>query len=181
MINLDRTSSNNLMLDIETLGVNFNSAVIQIAMIRFDFNRNIYSHFVGNLEYKSQLSKGLITEEKTINWWKEQNTEILKDILSESSDTLEVLNTLDKYIQPNDTIWSSGNFDVPILANLYKAFGKEVPWRYYNALDIRVLTKLANINIRTDYNYMKEKTHNALDDCKFQINYCCDAIDILEK
>lgn len=46
--------------------------------------------------------------------------------------------------------------------------------RHKDARDIRTLVNLSGIDLKT-YDWNK-KTHNALDDCKFQVTYCVDAM-----
>ena len=93
--------------------------------------------------------------------------------------TSEKLKELQSYINNNDIIWCHATFDIPILANLFNTFNIHIPWGYKNIRDIRTLTDLAQLDL-TQYNWLQEKTHDAIDDCKFQIKYCCDAYNKLK-
>ncbi len=67
------------------------------------------------------------------------------------------------------TVWSHATFDFPIVSNAYKVCNLNLPFHYRTARDIRTLVDLSNL----DYNKEKEdKTHNALEDCLYQVKYC---------
>lgn len=169
----------NIMIDIETLGLDYNSVVIQIAAVKFDWDGSIIEIFDRKLNHKEQLEKGCTVNQSTVDWWKKQNTEILKDILEKAEPTENVLRDFCSFISKRDIIWSSANFDIPILTHILSKYGMQTPWYYWDCKDVRTLSWMANINPKLDYAYSKEKTHNAVDDCKFQIKYCCDAMEIL--
>lgn len=171
--------SENIMIDIETLGLDYNSVVIQIAAAKFDWDGTIKEVFDRKLNHKEQIDKGCIVNESTIDWWKNQNKEILKNILEHAEPTENALRDFCSFISKRDIIWSSANFDIPILTNLLAKYGLPTPWYYWDCKDVRTLTYLANINPKTDYNYSQGKTHDALDDVKFQVRYCTDAFKIL--
>jgi len=170
-----------IMLDIETLGNTMNSIVIQVAMIRFDRETgNIGESLAIRLDGKQQEDLGLIHTQDTIDWWKRTNLELFKQLLTENVISVEDgLNQISMFIKPTDLIWCHANFDIPLLCSVYQAANKKTPWGYKNVRDIRTLTDLANLDLR-QYNWNAEKTHDALDDCRFQIKYCVDAIKRLK-
>lgn len=166
---------NNIMLDIETLGTSTDSIVIQVAMVKFDRNGNIGESLSVNLNRDEQLRLGLGYSQSTLDWWNRTNPDLLKSLLTENvNDLAEGLAKISGFIGRNDYLWCHATFDAPILNNLFEAVGMKAPWGYKNVRDIRTLVDLTNLNLN-DYNWTAEKTHDALDDCKFQIKYCCDA------
>jgi hypothetical protein len=66
----------------------------------------------------------------------------------------------------NVRLWSQGNFDWPILANFLKAYGYEVPWAYWEVMDLRTLrAAFPNAGSTLPPNPHK---HHALEDAKYQ-------------
>ena len=169
----------NVMVDIETLGTNFNTVVLQITMVKFDWNKVINDRITINLSTEEQLLKGRTVDSATIMWWREQNKEIFESCITQQKRPLEALNILKNFIDyNNDIIWSHATFDMPIITSLFNDFDVRVPWKYTNTRDIRTLVDLSGINL-SNYNW-KKKTHNSNDDCEFQIDYCCDAYSLIK-
>lgn len=166
---------NNIMLDIETTANSNTAAVIQIAMIRFDWNGNIGDSLVLRLNLDEQLKVGLDANSSTLAWWANTNPQLFNSLLTENVESVKTaLSKFCKFVTFEDHIWCHASFDLPIVNNLLHKFGFKTPWSYMKHRDIRTLVDLSGINL-ADYNWAKEKTHDALDDCRFQIKYCCDA------
>lgn len=55
------------------------------------------------------------------------------------------------------------------------ACGVEVPWKYFEPVDVRTLVdlgkRLFDFDPKKTIKFEGDK-HNAIDDCKFQIKYC---------
>ena len=168
----------NIMMDIETLGTNFNAVVLQITMVKFNWDKSITSRITVNISIEEQLIKGRTIDESTVNWWKEQKSDVFESCIKEQKKPLEALNELKRFVNYDDVVWSHATFDAPIVASLFNDFGIRVPWKYTNARDIRTLIDMSEINLN-DYNWEK-KTHNSNDDCEFQIDYCCDAYNSIK-
>lgn len=167
---------NNIMLDIETLGTASNSIVLQVAMVRFDKEGNIGDSLSINLNTEEQFKKGLIKEDSTIEWWNTTNKVLFKKLLTENVISVEEgLNKINNFINKTDYIWAHASFDIPILDSLFRAFSMKPNWYYMNHRDLRTLVSLSGLYLK-NYNWKSEKTHDALDDCKFQIKYCTDGL-----
>lgn len=171
-----------VMLDLETLGNKPNSAIIQIAAI--DFNKStgeILHEFKINVDIDSNLEYRLHVDGDTVKWWLNQSDEARSSIMEHGYDldiAIKSFIQFIKNIQPdreNVYIWTHASFDEPILRNaMYKVGAKNVPWSYRNVRDLRTLVDLAQIDPKT---YKQQGTaHDALDDCKFQIQYTVDAL-----
>ena len=96
--------------------------------------------------------------------------------LSNQTDLQAALDALRKfYKEEKDTlVWAHATFDFPILANAYNAIKQGFAFPYRNLRDIRTLIDLSKL----DYKKGKAgdlKTHNALEDCRFQVIYCTEA------
>lgn len=164
----------NIMLDIETLGTAYNAVVLQISMVKFDWNKKIIDNLSLNLQIEPQLIKGRTITQSTIDWWKTQNVEVFKTCIVNQMEPTQVLNRIKEFIKYEDIIWCHTTFDIVILNSLFNDYEMRTPYPYKNARDIRTLVDISNINLN-DYDWEHNKTHNSLDDCMFQIDYCCDA------
>ena len=172
---------NNVMLDIETLGTSCNSAIIQIALIRFSDSGEMGDMLSIKVDYNEQLQMGAEQSKETLEWWKQTNLKLFES-LTTGDDILSVRDALYKvtaFITKQDRIWSHSYFDASILSNLYRLANIQVPWVYKKIRDIRTLTDIANIDLGK-FDWKEEKTHDSLDDCKFQIKYCSTALQLIK-
>lgn len=171
---------NNIMLDIETLGTSCNSAVIQVSMVRFNEAGEMGETLSIKIDANEQIQMGAESSEETITWWKNTNTALFES-LTTGDDVLSVKDALNKitaFVYASDKIWSHSYFDATILSNLYRLAKIQVPWDYKKIRDIRTLTDLSNIDL-SKFDWQKEKTHDSLDDCRFQIKYCSYALQLI--
>lgn len=168
-----------LMIDIETMGTGNNPAMIQIAGVFFDRKTGqTFDEFERCIDLDDCTDHGFETTESTKQWWLEQNPEVLKDILSRGDPVKKVMEKYSSFACHEDVfVWSHATFDFVIVQHYLTRFKlKYMPYR--NARDIRTLVDLSGIDL-DKYDWSKGKTHNALDDCKFQIQYCVDAIRMI--
>lgn len=172
----------NLMIDIETMSTLPNAAVIQIGACSFD-NRSgeILSEILLNIDLNDSIRRGFKTDPKTEAWWRSQDQNILKGILENALPVADAMEKFSAFLKKNTIfrstpIWSHATFDFPRVQNyLNAAF---LPGMNYKmAYDIRTLTGLSDLNLNA-YDW-SNKTHNALDDCRFQVKYCTDALNRL--
>lgn len=171
---------NKIMLDIETTGNIANTAIIQLSMVRFDEDGNIGDFIHINIDAEEQYKLGAQYTQSTLDWWQQTNKELFESITTENVHSVnEALDIIDSFVTQYDYIWCHATFDMPVLDNLYHLVGRKRPYKYTKVRDIRTIVELAKINLST-YNWNKEKTHDSLDDCKFQIKYTTAAMKVLK-
>lgn len=161
---------NNVMIDLETMGINGNAAIIAIGAVAFDFEGNLGSEFYEVIDLESSVLNGGIIDASTVLWWMKQSDEARKEFERKSRDEYEVLNELTYYLgQFEDVkIWGNGaSFDNTILANAYRRNGYKVPWKYYNDRCYRTMKNLA-LHIKMERSGVH---HNALDDAISQAKH----------
>lgn len=165
-----------LMLDIETLGTRPTSVICQLGACYFDRQTGeIREKFLQNIEIGSALMAGLTIDQSTVDWWKEQDEQTWHTGLVDIWSVLQLFSDFCKGVK---SIWSHATFDVPIVQNAYQMCSIKLPWHYRAAKDIRTLVDLTNPEFKPD----KElKTHNALDDCLYQVKYCVGCFNKLRK
>lgn len=165
-----------LMLDLETLGCQHDAAIIQIGACFFDdITGEISSTFLENVLLKSSLDCGLTVDASTIEWWMKQEKLAINSVLSlPRSYLVDVLVRYKLFAEPATKVWCHSTFDFIILMNAYKKCRLDEPHKYYICRDLRTLGDLANT---TKQKFKREGIHhNALDDCKFQVQYCVEAL-----
>jgi DNA polymerase III epsilon subunit-like protein len=172
------TEFKNIMIDLETMGNRSNSVIVSIAAVPFNLETGEISnnHFYERVDFQSCLDIGLKVQASTILWWMQQNEEARKEICKPAQQIFKVLHKLESFFNEqiiDAQVWGNGaRFDLGLLQDAYHACGYDkLPWKFRNERDVRTLLSLAP--------HIKEQTpnfgtaHNAVDDCIFQINYCC--------
>lgn len=167
-----------LMVDIETLGSNLDPVIIQIGACYFDrLTGEIGRKFCGNILIQEGIDLGFKVEGKTIEFWLNQaNRSFLKD----PRPLGEVLVDFKRFCYDSvDRAWAHATFDFPILANAYKVLKIEMPFPYKAMRDIRTLIDLSGVD--RPVSTTDPKTHDALDDCIYQVGYCTLCFQELER
>lgn len=176
----------NVMLDLEAMGTGADAAVIQIGATYFNFSGATEKTFLINVDLSDELREGFKTNGSTILWWLEQSDAARKSIL-ESDEILPSRNSwrkLNNFLGNADQIWSHATFDFVIAMNHIRGFFGESSFSYRTARDIRTLVDLSGLDLKQwcidNPRDSKNIAHNALDDCYYQIQYCCDAMSVLK-
>lgn len=161
-----------IMIDIETLGYRSTSVIISIAATKFNLDDDNTEDFFVNLNPKGMTEKGLTIDQSTIDWWKNQKPEVLKQSLK---DSIDYKTALEKFVDfcsdmQYKKFWCNGaSFDFPIIENSLHVFGMSDPWKYYNLADLRTVLYIADFNTKNAKRI--GSYHNALDDVKTQISW----------
>lgn len=158
------------MIDIETLGAQNDTVVLTIGGVKFDPNNisETYSEFYYRLDADEQMERGRTADESTLNWWAQQDPEVMEEALGEGNrtDVNEMLNDLRKWVVGVEAIWCQGStFDVPILENLHQQYGHHVPWPFWRIRDSRTLFQIMPEDPKKKIQF---NAHHALDDCRVQ-------------
>ena len=162
----------NVMVDLETMGVNDKAAIIAIGAVPFDFEGNIGPTFYKTIDLADSVAHGGVMDPSTVLWWMRQSDEARKEFDRPGNYEIESLidftNYLDLNFSEDVKVWGNGaSFDNVILANAYKRNGEDVPWKYYNDRCYRTMKNLAP-HIKME----REGTHhNALADAISQAKH----------
>lgn len=173
----------NLMIDLETLGVCADSVVIEIGAVPFSFNGEIGSEFQIYPKVQEQISNRKV-EWSSIKFWMSQNFDVRNNQIHahRDFDLFESLNILTRFcagnMNPNFNVWGNG-FDIPLLNQAYSSFGLKTPWSYKKIMDCRTISWLSKISVKKFENESDVK-HSAVSDCKFQIRFVVDSYRILK-
>jgi hypothetical protein len=174
---------NNVMLDIETLSVSKNAAIISIGAVFFNpATGELGNEFYQTITRASCEAQGFDVDGDTLQWWSEQSLEARAVLWCEKATHIVLaLDAFNRWILENtiDTkhieIWGNGaSFDCGILDNAFGRCNISRPWRYANERDVRTIVSLGRnlLNIDPKYDFPFVGTaHNALADAKHQAAY----------
>ena len=161
----------NIMLDLETMGVTANSAIVSIGAVEFDKDMGIINRFYETIDLQSCIEKGFDIDGKTIQWWMKQSDEARKEIFKSKSISIkEALQKFKAWLGcDNLQIWGNGSdFDNTILINAFQKFKVMAPWKYTSNRCYRTL----RYSFPTLENIKRQGTHhNAVDDAEYQAKY----------
>lgn len=161
----------NITFDLETLGNNFNSPIIQIGAVKFTDKGEILDTFIRNINIEKLKRYDFTMDYSTIKWWFSQPKEAIDSVINVEDgidlrmalrDYTEWIGALGDYVY-----WSHATFDPPILKNAFDKVGLPYTIPFRAQRDIRTLTHfVGKIDVER-----KGVHHNALDDCLFQVEY----------
>ena len=172
---------NNLMLDIETLGVSMDAPLISIGAVFFEpLTGKCGDEFYRVITLSSALENSFV-DPKTLQWWMIQS-DSARAVFNDPSavDLHEALQEFSLFVRSrsNDDVqvWGNGaSFDNAILAAVYRKHAQNIPWRFRNDRDVRTIVELAkslkNIDVRANFSINVTDAHHALRDSKFQVAY----------
>jgi hypothetical protein len=159
----------NVMIDLETLSTKGNAVILSIGAVKFTDTEILDTFYVVlNTDYAEE--KGLVTDDSTIQWWKEQGPEARAAIFdAPKTDYLEGLYQLNEWYKIDLPTWgNSAVFDNVILRNSFDAYGVRCPWTYRSDRCYRTLRhEYGNIAFPP---FVGVK-HNALDDAVAQVKH----------
>lgn len=173
-----------LMVDIEALG----SVVTQIGACTFDRDTGeVFETFLENLTVAPQLDAGLEIHLGAVNFWLNEakaGSELTwRDNQHHPAQVLQWLNifvggaTEDTGLRG---VWSHATYDMPQLARLYRTFNINRGWKFRKERDIRTLVDLSRVSLK-EVEHKHDKSHDALEDCLYQVEYCAAAFKELNK
>lgn len=185
-----------LMLDLETLGICDDPVITQISAIAFSLETGAQlDTFNERIGTRNSLVKGFKVDGSTIEWWSKQSEKVynevfiaaftsdikIEDVLHRFTNWINnVKSTYGRDYKTNINVWGNGALaDNKWIRQAYKLCGMEVPWHYTEDRDVRTLVDLGRRTFNYDYKNVvfEGEVHNAIDDCKHQIKYCCEVYD----
>ena len=166
-----------VMLDLETMGNKSNTAIISIGAVEFNIDTGeTGDEFYTRVDLQSCLDIGLKINASTVYWWLTQNEKARQEVAKGGENikiALEAFNDWFKKLGDKVKIWGNGaRFDIGILEDAYVACGyQKMPWHFRAEMDLRTLVAFAPEIKKETMNNFKGVEHDAVDDCKAQIEY----------
>ena len=158
-----------IMLDCETLSTDHSAVVLSLGAVKFNaFTlQSPFEDFYMRLDADDQIEKGRHVSESTMEWWSKQPEDIQEEALGpqDRRSVVDTLNAFNKFLVGADKIWCQGpHFDITILETLYKQYGINTNWQYYQVMDSRTIFGV--LGDPRDRN--RASLHNAVEDCRSQ-------------
>lgn len=166
-----------IMLDLETMGFESNSAIVSIGVVAFDPENDLLGEtFYINVDLTSCLDYGLSVSGETIIWWLKQSSGARESLFENPLPLKDALVMFGEFVQKfeNPKIWGNGiGFDNEIMKNAYKAVGLERPWGYRDDRDLRTLIDIGKSIAGNQPSEIVGTKHNSLDDAISQAKIVC--------
>jgi len=174
-----------LMIDLETLGSDYGAVITQIGACYFDRKSGeIGDTFLVNIDPKTATRLGFKIEPETVEWWFTQPN---KTWLKEPRVPLpQALDQYREFSKKAKYVWSHATFDFSMLLDACFRLGRKPLNHYSSTRDIRTLMDLCR-DVTGDNKISKkddeypEDAHDALADCKRQVQYCVEAMNMMRK
>lgn len=177
------------MFDIETLGIQSDTAILSFACIYFDPTKK-YTHdelvdsaFFAKLDVSDQISRLKRTiSESTLSWWKTQSADVKSTSFTPKITDLKAEDAIEKWKEwtaqfPNNktcTVWARGNLDQMAIGSLEDACKLQTLFHFGRWRDVRTAIDLLT-GSSTGYcdieGFDKNKVikHNPIHDCASDI------------
>ena len=169
---------NNLMVDLETLGDNL---VVQIGACYFDWDGNIGDKLLLNISIRDSLrfnNKIKIDASNLLFWFKNFDKVSWLEHIMPMTKAFQLFTDF-CHKNKRAKVWSH-YYDIMVLGNVYNIILKrKIPFYYRNWREIRTLVDLSGLK-KEKKKGEDSKTHNALDDCLYQVKYCVEAYNKLK-
>ena len=160
------------MIDLETLDLKPSSKIVSIGAVLFDPRQSkLGDTFYMELDHKEQ--KDRTSDPSTITWWKGQPPEVRKS-LKGTEHLKDMLEDLEFFLPADVKVWGNGSiFDIAILEDAYRSWELEVPWKFWNVLDMRTIKAVYEAGRGGFSRACGGTKHNALDDAVHQAESVC--------
>ena len=166
----------NIMLDIETMGVSGNAAIMAIGACYFDPSTGE----IGDTFHEQvDISSNGQIDASTVLWWMKQSDEARSKFYNNhKADHLNtVLIKFASFVKTGCQVWGNGiAFDNVIIRNAFEhpsSRAGATPWKFWNDRDVRTMVELGQaigLDPKRDFPFEGVK-HDALADAIHQAKY----------
>ena len=163
-----------VMIDLETMGINSDAAIVSIGAVEFDIKEGKLGRtFYNPVSLSSAREAGGSISTDTFLWWLQQSDAARAELTGKGQDIKDVLTWFTEWLAPiysrrSVNIWGNGAaFDNVILASAYTRLGMQVPWNFRSDRCYRTVKNLyPEIPFESP-----EIAHNSLSDAKAQAEH----------
>lgn len=171
---------NNVMIDLETMGVGVHAPLFQIGAVTFGA-AGVVDEFKVNVDLVEVL---LLTNKEvqydTVDWWRQQELPNREDVTRLDDALREFSSWMESLTHQNSAIWAnSPSFDCVILADHYHQVGRSAPWSYKQERDMRTLIDIKDPDHKLKP-VMDGTVHDALDDARYQAEWVRKILYVVE-
>lgn len=168
---------NDLMIDLETMGLPPTGAIIGLGACFFDVQKEeIGPTFYRAVNLATAMKAGMTVDASTVMWWMGQSQEARDAVRFSAYDLATVLDEFTAFIEEHSRVedvrpWgNSSTFDLTIVSTACRLTGRKQPWYFTNERDFRTVR---NMYPQVEYNPDDKGTeaHNAKADAIFQAKH----------
>lgn len=171
----ERDSPPHLMIDIETLALTPDAAILSVAAVWFDPRGDGYGEdfFYDVVTLQSNADSSRVIDPATVTWWMQQSDDARSVFSAHGQPLRSVLSELRVFVEQRNCalqtrVWAMGpSFDLTVLEDAYRDCGISRPWRYDAHRDVRTVFDLSDLD-RASVPQVGTG-HNALDDARWQV------------
>jgi hypothetical protein len=176
--------ADNLMIDIEAIGIRPGSVVTSVGACMFNLSTGeVEDVFKVNIDISSSIKYGLKVDGKTLGFWFSQSKEAQDAMLKDPVPLPEACKGLIKFCQSHhvDLAWANGApYDFPMIEAVFDSCGAWFPILHKKVMCMRPLRALVGYKAPPEYfDEGKWMHHDALDDCRRQVQMLHDMVMIL--
>ena len=174
----------NIALDLETLSLREDAAIIQIGACIPKFDRihlpvSVNHEFEATIKYEEALHSEFHKDNETMEWWEKQDAHTRAYVFSGQESYDEAFEHFVYWISSikadgaDVAIWGNGSdFDNRLLHYSLSSFGYNDTWNFRNNRDLRTLKQLFPVEVplglQSIYTENSETKHTALGDARYE-------------
>lgn len=173
----------NVMIDIETMSIRHDAAILSIGACVFDVDEcKITDEFYQNIDLTSCIQLGLKTDRSTFAWWSKQENKQAWDSLKKNTTSIQrAISGFNEWcisLKEEVAPWSNpSTFDIVILQNAFNECYTAYPWKFYNISCYRTLRRLFPSILTPRVGMLR---HNALYDARYQAMHIMNVLRALK-
>lgn len=164
-----------VMIDIETLATSDDATILEIGVVCFDLEGRKFGP-CDSWQLDSLAQEDRLIDPVTVRWWLDPaRAEAFSELTGKSGlpELWHGLNELSAFLGRHLTeggeVWAKGDFDLRILGHAFVAEGVAMPWKYFQARELRSVLKWMGVAGG------KTTAHRAEEDAKEQVRLLWDA------
>lgn len=145
-------SATEVMVDIETLGTDPNSVILSVGAVAFKGDDPKVDSFYQVLNIQDQINVGRQVSQSTLLWWMRQNQTardaVFSHKLTRYNPAIFILEFIGWYeeIKPKAVWAKSPSFDLVMLEDMFRDFGCDAPWKFWDHRDVRTIVVEAGLD-----------------------------------
>ena len=173
-----------IMLDLEAMDTMPTAAIVAIGAVQCDLTTGeLGDTFYRVVDLAYQEAMGFSVSASTVYWWMEQSEQARAAICEENKIGIgPMCNEFEAWLLSIDDsgqklrLWGNGaSYDNAVIRYAFHQCGNDMPIEFWNDRDMRTILGFYPKNLQAIYrknNLRKGGHHNAMEDAKYQIEFC---------
>ena len=160
---------NNVMIDLETMSLAPNAALVSIGAVKMTAQGESCAAFYRSIDLQSSVDAGLHIDPGTVMWWLQQDAPARNSLAKQAHPLRDVLQEFAAWAGDQPVVWGNGAAaDNVWLAEAYKVIGLPRPWTHKDDRCYRTFRAMHRDVADPPGN---SEAHNALADAQWQADF----------